>query len=96
MAETARNPRVAKLLSLLAPGLGHVYAGRIAEGLTWSGGTVAVGMLGTACILASPVWARVTVFCAAASWIVLWVTAAISVCTRRCSPTGWSTSSSEA
>lgn len=78
MTETTRNPRVAMLVSLLAPGAGHVYAGRRAEGLTWSGGTVAVGMLGTACILASPGWARVTVVGAAACWATLWVTAAIA------------------
>ncbi len=76
-ALTAKNRYAATLLSLLAPGLGHVYAGRVVQGLSLSGGTVALGMLGTAAVLASPSSARATLVGAAAGWAVLWVTAAV-------------------
>jgi signal peptidase I len=72
-----RNPYAATFLSLLAPGLGHVYAGRVVEGLSLAAGTVAVGMLGTVAILATPSWVRVTLPGAGAAWAILWVSAAV-------------------
>lgn len=75
--DTPRSRHTATCLSLFAPGLGHVYTGRVVQGLSLSGGTVAVGMLGTAAILASPSLARIALVGATAGWAVLWVTAAV-------------------
>jgi signal peptidase I len=86
--DTAKNRYATTFLSLLAPGLGHVYAGRVVQGLSLSGGTVAVGMLGTTAILASPSLARLALVGAAAGWAVLWVTAAVGAfrCARTEAP----------
>jgi signal peptidase I len=88
MADTPRNRYVAALLSLLAPGLGHVYAGRVVQGLSLAGGTVAVGMLGTVVILATPSCAGIALLGVGAAWSVCWVTAAVGAfrCVRDASP----------
>ena len=77
MPERTRNPYVAKLLSLLAPGLGHLYAGRLVPALALSGGTMALGMLGTVAVVATPSLTRVAVVVAGLGWAVLWLGAAV-------------------
>ena len=77
MGYKARNPYVSALLSLVAPGLGHVYAGRVVQGLSLAGGTMAVGMLGTVAVLATPFWARLALTGAGVGLIALWTAAAI-------------------
>jgi hypothetical protein len=61
-----------------APGLGHVYADRWLEGLAFAGGTVAIGMLGTVGVVASPFLARAALVGATAAWIALWCVAFVS------------------
>jgi signal peptidase I len=65
-------------LSLLAPGLGHVYSDRWIESLAFAGGTVAIGMLGTVAVLASPFLARAALVGATAAWVALWCVACVS------------------
>jgi signal peptidase I len=77
MRDKARNPYLSALLSLLAPGLGHVYAGQVVQGLALAGGTAAIGMLGTVAVLATPFWARLVLSVAGAGLIALWTAATI-------------------
>ena len=76
--DTTRRSIRSAFLSLLAPGLGHVHDGRVVQGLAFTGGTVAVGMLGTVAVLATPSWACLALAGAGAGFFVLWVAAAIS------------------
>jgi len=78
MTTTDRRVYVSTFLSLLAPGLGHVYGGRWLEGVAFAGGAVAIGMLGTVAVLASAFTAHVALVGATAAWIVLWKIAAAS------------------
>jgi signal peptidase I len=75
--DEARSPYVAKFLSLLAPGLGHVYTGRIVPGLAFSGGAVAVGMLGTTASVLGSSSTHTALLVAAGCWLGLWFIAAI-------------------
>src|SRR5580692_4794502 len=77
MAHEAKSPYVTTFLSLLAPGLGHVYTGRIVPGLAFSGGAVAVGMLGTAAAVVASSSTSPTLVVAAGCWLVLWLIGAI-------------------
>ncbi|HTB74431.1 MAG TPA: signal peptidase I [Polyangiaceae bacterium] len=76
MMHKERSPYVAVLLSLVAPGLGHVFAGDIVPGLALCGANVAVGMLGTVSIVATPSLARAALLAAAVGWGALWLGAA--------------------
>jgi signal peptidase I len=76
MMQKERSPYLAVLLSLVAPGLGHVYAGDVVPGLALCGANVAMGMLGTVSIVATPSLARVALLAAAAGWGALWLGAA--------------------
>jgi signal peptidase I len=78
MTPSNRRTTISVFLSLLAPGCGHVHEGRVLEGLAFAGGTVAVGMLGTVAVLASPGLARVALFGATGGWAAVWIAAAVS------------------
>ncbi len=39
-----RAPAVAALLSIVVPGLGHIYGGRTRRGLAWFAGLIAIGL----------------------------------------------------
>jgi signal peptidase I len=78
MTATDRRVYMSAFLSLLAPGLGHAYGDRWLEGLAFAGGTVAIGMLGTVAVLASPFLARAALVGATTAWIALWCVAFVS------------------
>jgi signal peptidase I len=82
MEARARNPYVSIFLALVAPCVGHVYAGRVVPGLALAGGTVAVGMLGTLVTLATPAWAGLALEVAGAGWLGLWIGGSIGAIRR--------------
>lgn len=71
-----REPLVAILLSLIVPGLGHLYLGRLVESLGLLVGHVALGSLGTLVAVAGASSIS-TVLLAALPWCVLWLASAI-------------------
>ncbi len=72
MTETRRTPIVATLLSLVVPGLGHVYVGRLVAGLALMVGHLALSSL--LVLLAVAVLPSLGAVCAAAAlWGVYWV-----------------------
>jgi signal peptidase I len=73
----ARNPYTATFLSLLAPGLGHIYTGRIVPGLAFSGASVAAGMVGTMAMVGASSSACAAFVVAGGFWVGLWAIAAI-------------------
>lgn len=66
---------IAVLLSLLMPGLGHVYAGRFARSLIWFAGALIIASIlrgGTAAAwIPAAMLAAVGVFAAGDAWLVL-------------------------
>jgi signal peptidase I len=71
-ASSRRKPHLAVLLSLLAPGLGHVYSGRIVPGLALLGGGMARGSLGSLGVVAAPAWALTLLGAVALVWVGRW------------------------
>lgn len=70
------RPLVAALLSLVVPGLGHIYLDRLVTGLGLVVAHVSLGSLATIAVVAG--LSSVTgVVLAALPWCVLWVTAAV-------------------
>jgi signal peptidase I len=74
-----RKVTISVFLSLLAPGLGHLYCGKWLEAIGFAGTTVAIGMLGTVAVLASPFLAWSALVGAMAAWIAVWIAASASV-----------------
>jgi signal peptidase I len=82
-----RRPSVAALLSALAPGLGHVYAGRLLPGIVWLGAYLALGSIGTLVVMVAPSVHGVLVV--AAAGLGLWIVAAVQAWrAARAVPTG--------
>jgi hypothetical protein len=72
---TGKAVAVAAVLSLLLPGLGHVYIGRFARSLIWFGGSLLIsGVLregDPALWLPLAMFGAIGVFAAADSWLLI-------------------------
>ncbi len=69
-----RSVIVAVILSLLLPGLGHLYIGRYGRALIWFGGAIAVGLiLNQVPVLPTGAWVLVTVLAVFAAIDAWWI-----------------------
>lgn len=76
MNHPARKPSVAVLLSLVVPGLGHIYLGRIVVALGLLVGHVVFGALAVMVVVVGPS-SLGAVPAASAPWVMLWMVASI-------------------
>jgi signal peptidase I len=76
MKENRRNPLLAALLSLIAPGLGHVYSGQLVPGLSFAGASMALGSFGTLAVTAGAPSLHALLIVALV-FFILWIAAAI-------------------
>jgi len=67
-----RSPIVAALLTLLVPGLGHIYLGHMVVGLGLLAAHLAFGLLATAFVMTGSSILG-TIACVAAPWCTLWL-----------------------
>ena len=67
-----RSPIVAVLLTLLVPGIGHIYSGHLVVGLGLLVAHLALGLLATVFVMAG-LPTPGTIVCIAAPWCVLWL-----------------------